>query len=266
MKRTKALGAQGVRRYWEKNAHAYGLSHEASWADRYAIELEVREIARQLEEGDCVLDAGCGNGFTAMHLASKKRVYICGIDYVPAMIRNARRRLKASPKLSKRVEFKTGDITRLSEASGTFDKVVAVRLFINLTRQADVRKALGESARVLKPNGRLLLSDATLEGWKRLNQMRAQWKLAAIPIPVFNRYLHEKELVRMASKDFRLVEVLNFSSTYFFGTRVLKPLLIQALGLKVNPADPLTEWNRFFSELPAWGDYGTQKLFVFEKK
>jgi hypothetical protein len=25
------------------------------------------------------------------------------------------------------------------------------------------------------------------------------------------------------------------------------------------------EWNRWFAQLPAWGDYGTQKLFVFRK-
>jgi hypothetical protein len=31
-------------------------------------------------------------------------------------------------------------------------------------------------------------------------------------------------------------------------------------------ADPEIEWNRFFSQLPEWGDYGTQKLFVFRKR
>ena len=266
MKPVKALGSQGIRRYWEKNARTYGLSHEASWTDRYAIELEVREMGRQLEDGDRVLDAGCGNGFTALHLVSKKQVRLDGIDYIPAMVRNARKRFKAYPKLSKRVDFKAGNVTKLDKPSGIYDKVVAVRLFINLTKKADIQKGLSECARVLKPNGRLLLSDATLEGWKRLNQMRREWGLSAIPIPVFNRYLKEKEFLRFAAKDFKLVELINFSSTYFIGTRVLKPILIKTLGLKTDPADPLSEWNRLFLELPAWGDYGTQKLFVFEKK
>lgn len=28
---------------------------------------------------------------------------------------------------------------------------------------------------------------------------------------------------------------------------------------------PNMEWNRWFAQLPSWGDYGTQKLFVFRK-
>jgi hypothetical protein len=63
----------------------------------------------------------------------------------------------------------------------------------------------------------------------------------------------------------KLVEVSNFASTYYVGTRVLKPLLAKATNAPLNIADPHAEWNRWFSQLPAAGDYGTQKLFVFEK-
>jgi hypothetical protein len=62
-----------------------------------------------------------------------------------------------------------------------------------------------------------------------------------------------------------LVEILNFASTYYVGTRVLKPLIAKAANVPVNVADPAAEWNRWFSQLPAAGDYGTQKLFVFRK-
>ena len=266
MRPYRIFNPSGIRRHWKENAERYGQSYKASWTDQYAMELEVREITKRLEDGDRILDAGCGNGFTALRLASKKQVHIRGIDYIPAMIQNARKRLKAHPRLSKRVKFETGDITHRDGPSGAYDKVVALRVFINLAHKTDVRKALGECARVLKPRGRLLLSDATLEGWKRLNRLRREWGLPDIPMPPFNQYLEEKEFLRLSKKDFRLLELSNFSSTYFIGTRVLKPVLIQALGLKSDPADPLAEWNKFFSELPAWGDYGTQKLFVFEKK
>ena len=66
--------------------------------------------------------------------------------------------------------------------------------------------------------------------------------------------------------ELELLELVNFASTYFVGTRVLKPLLAQALGGKMDPANPNAEWNRWFSMLPACGDYGTQKLFVFRKR
>ena len=66
--------------------------------------------------------------------------------------------------------------------------------------------------------------------------------------------------------DLELVELVNFASTYFVGTRLLKPLLAKAIGGKMDPADPNAEWNRWCSTLPSWGDYGTQKLFVFRKR
>ena len=48
-------------------------------------------------------------------------------------------------------------------------------------------------------------------------------------------------------RDLELMELVNFASTYFVGTRLLKPLLAQALGGKIDPADPNAEWNRWFS-------------------
>jgi hypothetical protein len=45
----------------------------------------------------------------------------------------------------------------------------------------------------------------------------------------------------------------------------LKPLLAQAAHAPVTVADPNAEWNRWFSQLPSAGDYGTQKLFVFRR-
>lgn len=230
------------------------------------IELETREILRRLDEGDCVLDVGCANGYSTIRLASQKHIDIRGVDVTPEMIRNARKRLRKQPALSKNVRFDIGDIRALKEPDGAYDKVVVVRVLINLPRLTDHRRALSECARVLRPGGRLLLSETMVEGWKRLNGFRKEWELKEIPMPPFNNYLKEKELLRLASVHFRLVESSYFSSTYFVGTRVLKPLLGRLLKKTMNAADPLMHWNRWFSCLPAWGDYGTQKLFVFEKK
>jgi len=50
------------------------------------------------------------------------------------------------------------------------------------------------------------------------------------------------------------------------GTRVLKPLLIRALGADIDVADPNMEWNRWCAQLPSCGDYGVQKLFIMMKR
>ena len=139
-------------------------------------------------------------------------------------------------------------------------------MIINIAQREKQIAAIREAARVVKAGGTLLISEATLEGLQRLNSFRSEWGLSPIPEPPFNNYIDE-ELARTAAPDLlNLEEVSNFASTYFIGTRVLKPLLADAIGDKIDPARADMEWNRFFSLLPAAGDYGTQKLFVFRRR
>jgi ubiquinone/menaquinone biosynthesis C-methylase UbiE len=229
------------------------------------IDLEVREILQRLKDGDRVLDIGCANGYSSVQFASQKQVEIRGLDYIPEMIEQARARLKGVVgNLRGKVEFDVGDIISLSEKAASYDKVIVIRVLINLADWASQVKGLQQCARVLKPGGVLLLSEATLQGWRNLNAFRQEWGLSDIPMPSFNHYVDEDKLVE-ATSDLRLLEVANFSSTYYVGTRVFKPLLIQALGAEINVADPNMHWNRWFAQLPSSGNYGTQKLFVFQK-
>ena len=256
-----------IREFWAEQAREHGQAPSASWSDRMVMELEVREISERLSDGDLVLDVGCANGFSTMRFAAHRRVRIRGVDYIPEMIEQARSSLAAFPgRLRGEVHFAQGDAMALPEPSETYDKVVAIRVIINLGEWARQALALHECARVLKAGGTLLLSEATVQGWQRLNQFRREWGLPDIPMPPFNQYLDEKQVIEATAGELDLVDVVNFASTYYVGTRVLKPLLNQALGGVVDVANPNMEWNRWLSQLPAWGDYGTQKLFVFQKR
>ncbi len=255
-----------IRQFWTEQVRKHGQSLAASWSDTMVIEMEIRQILQYLEDGDRVLDVGCGNGYSTVQFASQKQVSIRGLDYIPEMIEQAR--LRASElggKLLGTAEFHVGDITALDERSDTYDKVVVIRVIINLGEWTLQEKALRECARVLKPGGMLLLSEATLQGWQQLNRLRREWGLPDIPMPPFNNYLDQERVIEAASSNLELIEVDNFSSTYYVGTRVLKPLLVQALGAGIDVADPNMEWNRWVAQLPSWGEYGTQKLFVFRR-
>jgi hypothetical protein len=48
--------------YWRDQAREHNVSHAASWTDRYAIELEIRQMTSRVVDGECVLDIGCANG------------------------------------------------------------------------------------------------------------------------------------------------------------------------------------------------------------
>lgn len=256
-----------IRDFWTQQAREHGQAPAASWSDQMVMELEIRAISERLADGDRVLDVGCANGFSTLQFAAQHALEIRGVDYIPEMIEQARLRLAAFPdRLLGSVQFAHGDVTALQEPSASFDKVVAVRVIINLGDWDRQVIGLLECARVLKPGGMLLLSEATVQGWQRLNQFRGEWGLPDIPMPPFNRYLDEKQVCDAVRGELELLDIVNFASTYYVGTRVLKPLLSQALGGLVDPANPNMQWNRWFSQLPAAGDYGTQKLFVFRKR
>ena len=256
-----------IREHWTRQALEHGQSSAASWSDFYAIELEIREILKYLLDGERVLDIGCANGYSTIRFATQKRIVIRGLDLIPEMIAEARARLmEVMTQLRGTVDFDLGNIAGLNEPDNTYDKVVVVRVVINLGDWAQQLQGLGECIRVLKPGGLLLLSEATLQGWRQLNAFRREWHLPEIPMPPFNRYLDQEDVCKAVASRLELVDLVNFASTYYVGTRVIKPLLAQVLGAAVNVANPEMEWNRWFAQLPAWGDYGTQKLFVFRKR
>lgn len=261
-------GQEQTRQFWTDQAAAHGGEPDASWSDRRVIELEIDHIAGRLADGDRVLDAGCANGFSTLEYAARRGITIHGVDYIPEMIDHARARLDGlDARLAQRLSFDVADITALPDDDAAYDKVVVTRVLINLGDWQRQQSGLRESLRVLKPGGLLLLSEATVQGWEKLNAFRGEWGLEPIPMPPFNLYLDEQRVIDAASGGggAELVELRNFASTYYVGTRVLKPLLAEALGGRVDVADPLMHWNRFWASLPAGGDYGTQKLFMFRK-
>jgi ubiquinone/menaquinone biosynthesis C-methylase UbiE len=260
------LSLEQIAEYWTQQAVTHGKEPEASWSDRPVIHMEIREILKHLDDGDRVLDLGCANGYSTVQFAAQRNVEILGVDYIPEMIEQAKQRLAALPALQGNVSFAVGDITSLDLPDNAYDKAVVVRVIINLGEWENQLRGLRESVRVLRPGGTLLLSEATLQGWRNLNALRREWHLPDIPMPSFNNYIDEAKLSADAAGLFETIEVVNFSSTYFVGTRVLKPLLAQALGADIDVADPKMHWNHWFSQLPASGDYGTQKLFVLKKK
>ncbi len=261
------FNAEQVYDYWNQQAHMYGQEPSVSWSDREAIEIEIRELLKYTKDGAKILDAGCANGYTAVSVAMKKKVVIKGIDYIPKMIEEANKRVATlNPGLQERLSFNVGDITQLKECDNSYDQVFVVRVLINLLELNKQVKALEECARVLMPGGLLLLSEATKQGWNKLNCFRAEWGLEAISMPAFNTYLDENELLKHLPACLKLKKIENFSSTYFVGTRVIKPILAKCAELEQLVANPNMEINRWFAQMPSVGDYGTQKLFVFEKQ
>ena len=108
-----------------------------------------------IRDGQAVLDAGCGFGGTLDSLNERlEQMTLRGINIDERQLERARQQVIARPGNS--VSFVLGDACRLPFADASFDHVLAVECIMHFP---DRLRFLEEARRVLRPGGRLTVSD-----------------------------------------------------------------------------------------------------------
>ncbi|MHA1157742.1 MAG: class I SAM-dependent methyltransferase [Alphaproteobacteria bacterium] len=125
------------------------------------LELTARlGVALGLNERSHVLDVASGGGASALLLAQRFGCRVTGIDYGARIVERAND-TAAHHGVADRVAFEHADAEHLPFADETFDAVLCECAFCLFP---DKVRAAAEFARVLKPGGRLALSDLTRNG------------------------------------------------------------------------------------------------------
>lgn len=99
-----------------------------------------------IQDGDHILDIGCGEGFYSMIFDQLYNCKVTAVDYDNHIMSMAQDWLKDS----KKVHFEIGDITKLNFPDNSFDKIVCTEVLEHIN---DHEKAVSELFRVLKPGG-----------------------------------------------------------------------------------------------------------------
>ncbi len=156
-----------------------------------------------LKEGEVVLDLGSGGGIDCFLAAGKvgEKGRVIGVDMTPEMVERARE--NASKGSYGNVGFRLGEIEHLPVADNSVDVVIS-NCVVNLS--PDKAQVFKETYRVLRPGGRVMVSDIVL-----LKELPDAIKssVAAYTGCIAGASIKEDYLAAIASAGFQGVEVVS---------------------------------------------------------
>jgi len=184
----------------------------AGWRGRFTLWKMNREHSNltdwglshvSIQEGDTILDVGCGGGRTVSKLAARARQgKVHGIDYSPESVAASRRK-NARAIAAGRVEIQQGSVSKLPFTDGTFDLITAVEThFFWPDLPADMREVF----RVLKPGGAFIVIAEVYKGANRMAEHLAKHGAKQAGMNLLSVEEHRELFARTGYAEIQVVE------------------------------------------------------------
>jgi SAM-dependent methyltransferase len=210
-----------LKAFWDEQARKYGKDVRAVNFDPIDNEFAPRILERLVPDDIAVCDVGCGNGRTLLDLATNRpNGSFVGCDFSEEMIARAEEaRVEAG---IVNVNFRVFDATSPSvplDMTDRFDLMLTKRLLINVRGQAK-RRVLDNIHSMLKPGGTYVLIECFTAPLERINDIRNLIGLDRIHVRPFNEYLDDDVLKKVIDDLFEVIDCIDYSSLYYFISRV----------------------------------------------
>ena len=253
-------GGTAIAEFWDERA---SLEEQAGTQDLIAKELEIEAIAKYVKDGMRVLDAGCGNGMTALELARRYDVEIVAFDASEKMIDAAILRGTTKTDLRGQVNFYVADVLNPPDDLGSFDLIYTERTLINLPDWTTQRRAIFDLCDLLAPGGLYVMCENTRDGLRQINRLRTMLELPKIKPPWHNRYMRDAEIENLNIPGIALESTDDYSSTYYFLSRIVNAAMAAQEGREPE-YDSFV--NRLALKLPAVvNGFGQGRIWLWRR-
>ncbi|MEO1029852.1 MAG: arsenosugar biosynthesis arsenite methyltransferase ArsM [Bacteroidota bacterium] len=182
--------------------------------------------ARDLTNNPKMLYVGVGGGMELLQFSyfNRQKGGVIGVDVVDEMLQASRQNFKEAEALnpwfkSEFVELKKGDAMNLPVEDNSID-VAAQNCLFNIFKADDLKKAIAEMYRVLKPHGRLVMSDPTCEQpmndeLRNDDRLRALCLSGSLPIAEYVKMLTDAGFGTIeirARKPYRILDPKHYNT------------------------------------------------------
>lgn len=249
---------QDIRAFWNSQA---GLGQWAGTRDVIAKQLEIEAICAYVHDGMRILEVGCGNGITAMEVVRRYNVDLMGIDFAEEMVAAADTMI-VGQHLRGRLSFEVGDVQDLRGFTEKFDLIYTERVLINLPDWAAQKRAMMNITDLLVDGGLYVMCENSQDGLEKINSLRKRVGLPEIISPWHDRYLQDAEIAQLNFPEVKLEGIIDFSSTYYFLSRVVNAWLTAQGGKEPDYEAPV---NQLALQLPPIGDLGQGRIWLWRK-